>query len=69
MIIWEAKLDEIYDCKVVRINDYSCKLTVTNNSGEVLLEETLGLMYGAKFGPDISDIYVWQQKCIAAIDA
>lgn len=30
MIVWEAKLDEVYECKVTRIDEYKGKLTVTD---------------------------------------
>lgn len=36
---------------------------------EPILDQTVGLVYGAIFGPDISDVYLWQEMAIAAIDA
>lgn len=69
MIIWEAKLDDIYDCKVTRIGEYRGKLTVTDSSNKVLLDEEVGLMYDAQFGPDISDVALWEEKIVNLIDA
>lgn len=68
MIVWEAKLDEVYDCKVTRIDEYKGKLTVTDLSNNVLLDEEVGLMYGARFGPDVSDVALWEDKCVEVID-
>ena len=68
MIVWEAKLDEVYDCKVTRIDDYKGNLTVIDMFDRVLLEEEVGLMYGATFGPDVSDVALWENKCVEVID-
>lgn len=68
MIIWEAKLDEVYDCKVTRIGAYKGRLTVIDLFDKVLLDEEVGLMYDAQFGPDISDVALWEDKCVEVID-
>jgi hypothetical protein len=68
-IIWEASLDNRYDCKVERIDKSNGRLTVidtTNN--KLLLDNKVGLMYGSVFGPDISDIEHWQDLIIQTID-
>lgn len=68
MIIWESQLDEIYDCKVTRIDEYKGKLTMTDQFDRVLFDEEVVLMYGARFGPDISDVALWQNRCVEVID-
>ena len=52
MIIWEAKLDDIYDCKVVRLTENTGKLTMTDQFDRILLDKEVELMYGAVFGPE-----------------
>ena len=66
-ILWEAKLDDKYDCKVTRIDGYTAKLTV-NWGTQSLLDEVVGLEHGAIFGPDIADVQYWQDKCIRAVN-
>ncbi len=68
MIIWEANLDEVYDCKVTRIDEYKGRLTVTDLFDKVVLDEEVSLMYGARFGPDIDDVSLWQDRCVEVID-
>lgn len=68
MIIWEAKLDDIYDCKVTRLSEYKGKLTMINQFDRILLEKEVGLLYGAVFGPDIDDISYWEELCVEVID-
>lgn len=69
MIIWEEKLDDLYICKVTRISENRGKLTMVDPFDRILLEQDVGLLYGAIFGPDIEDISYWQDLCIGVIDA
>lgn len=69
MIIWEEKLDDLYICKVTRIGEHRGKLTMIDPFDRILLEQDVGLLYGAIFGPDIEDIAYWQDLCIGVIDA
>jgi hypothetical protein len=68
-IIWESELDNKYMCSVIRINKRGGNLriveTVTNKE---LLNQDVGLMYGAQFGPDIEDVEKWQSICVAVVD-
>ena len=66
-IIWESKLDDTWDCKVIRESDYQGRLVVSDND-EVILNETVSLAYGATFGPDISDVAQWQDMCVDVVD-
>ena len=68
-IVWEATLDNIYKCEVTRIDEYKGKLKVTNTENAfVLLEQEVGLSYGARFGPDIDDVALWQDLSCKAVD-
>ena len=67
-IVWEATLDDRYDCKVIRTGEYTGTLTVTDTADNTqLLSEDVGLSYQARFGPDISDVALWEDKCIAVV--
>jgi hypothetical protein len=65
--VWEAKLDDKYDCVVQRTGDYAGELTITADS-TVLHREAVGLSYGAIFGPDVADVREWEDKCIGIVD-
>ena len=70
MFVWEASLDGRYDCKVERIDEYSGRLTVLDTQdNKLMLEEDVSLMYGARFGPDVSDVALWEEKIVDLIDA
>lgn len=68
MIIWESKLDEIYDCKVTRISENKGKLTIVDQFNRPLFDREVGLLYGALFGPDIDDVLYWEELCVQFID-
>jgi hypothetical protein len=67
-IIWESKLDEVFDCKVERIDERRGKLTVIDQFDQILLNEEVGLSYGAMFGPDVADVAFWEEMVIKVID-
>ena len=67
--IWEAKLDKRFTCSVVRINKRGGNLRVVEDAtGRVLLDQDVGLLYGARFGPDIEDVQKWESICVAVVD-
>jgi hypothetical protein len=67
--IWEAELDGKYKCTVTRMNKRGGTLRVEDTeSGKILLEQDVGLTYGAQFGPDIEDVEKWQSVCVAVVD-
>lgn len=72
VVVWENTIDQMtWLCKVVRDGDtgYHGRLTVTNlGSGEVILDEAVGLSYAAQFGPDVADVREWEETCINAVD-
>lgn len=65
--IWEAVLDDTWNCEVSRIDESTGTLTVTNGQ-VVILDETVTLSYGAAFGPDIADVSDWEDRCVFAVD-
>ena len=68
-IVWESKLDTIYNCQVTRTDEYKGILKLTNTENDwVLVEQEVGLSYGAKFGPNVDDVAQWQEICIQAVD-
>lgn len=71
--VWNQTVDSgKFTCRVIgdEVNNYRGKLIVTvTETGKVLLEEDVGISYGAPFGPDVADVQDWQDKCIAVIDA
>ena len=68
-VVWESKLDNIYQCEVTRVEDYKGLLKVTNTENNfVLLEQEVALSYGAQFGPDMADVAEWQHLIIQAVD-
>lgn len=68
MNVWESQLDNRYDCRVVWTESYRGRLTVTDTvNNNILLDEEVSLMYDAQFGPDISDVCLWEDKCIAVV--
>ena len=69
-VIWEATVDNgKFKCIVERINKRGGHLRLIEvDTNLVLLEQDVGLMYGARFGPDIDDVEKWQSVCIAVID-
>ena len=68
-IIWENTLDNRYICSVIRINKRGGNLRIVENStGRELLNQDVGLLYGAQFGPDIEDVNKWQSICTAVVN-
>ena len=68
-VIWESKLDDKYLCSVVRINKRGGNLRVVETTtGRELLNQDVGLLYGARFGPDVDDVDKWQSICTAVVD-
>lgn len=69
-VIWENTLDNnTWKAKVVGVADYTGELTVTEvASGKVVHRETVGLSYGALFGPDTSDVINWENRVVDVVD-
>jgi hypothetical protein len=69
-IVWENTIDGgTWGCKVVRTQQYVGQLTVWNTaSGEVILDQQVGLAYDAIFGPDVDDLAAWEGAILGSID-
>lgn len=67
MRVWEAKLDNIYNCFVERTGDYAGKLKIEKDN-TIVFEKDVSMMYNAIFGPDIADVNDWEQTCIDYVD-
>ena len=70
--VWAATVDGgrfLVAVVPVTGNQEVATLTVqVTETGEVLLHEDVSLMYGAKFGPDVSDVASWQERSVGVID-
>lgn len=66
-IVWEAKLDQIYQCKTERTGESTGILKIEEDD-RVLFEKPVTLSFGALFGPDIADVQEWEQTCIDFVD-
>ena len=67
MVIWESRLDNKFDVRVIRESASKGNLVVELN-GDRLYSKEVYLSYGATFGPDISDIGDWQKTAADYID-
>lgn len=68
-VIWSAKMDKRYDCIVIRTGEYTGQLSVTDSQTSIVhLTKDVKLFYGAKFGPDQSDVLFWEDVCMEVID-
>ena len=65
--IWEAKLDDVYNCQVIRETESQGKLTIEQD-GNVLFIKNVSLSYGAIFGPDVADVAYWEDQCVNFVD-
>jgi hypothetical protein len=66
-VVWTSALDGKYEVTVTRIDDYLAELTIAE-SNRVLHRETVGLSYGATFGPDVADVSEWQRVAVEFVD-
>jgi hypothetical protein len=71
-VVWENTVDaRTWHCQVTRIPEdpYRARLRVTRIlNDEVILDEEVGLAYGAPFGPDVADVSDWARRVIEVID-
>lgn len=67
MNIWETKLDNKFDIRVERVDEYKGTLIIADGNTKIA-EGLVSLAYGAPFGPDIGDIADWQNWSANFID-
>lgn len=66
-VIWEVSAPP-YTARVIRTSAYGGTLEVREGE-EMLLSMQVGLSYGARFGPDVSDVADWAEMAEAACAA
>lgn len=69
-LVWSASVDDgTYTVQVMRVEEYNATITVKHLASDTtILEQQVGLSYGAIFGPDVSDVAAWQVMSLDAID-
>lgn len=69
-VVWEDTVDGgEFTVSVTRNSSYKGQLRVrVAATGEVLLDEEVGLAYQAIFGPDMADVEDWEERGIEVID-
>lgn len=67
--VWSSDVDGgAYHAFVVRTGEYRGTLIVVAAGGHELMREDVGLAYGARFGPDVDDVAMWQELVTTWID-
>ncbi len=66
-IVWTSNLDSKYEVTVTRTDGYQGELTISEGD-LVLHRESVGLSYGATFGPDTMDVAEWQRIAVEFVD-
>ena len=66
-VIWSSLLDNRYSIEVIRTAPYRAEFSIRDGD-QVLRTESVGLMYGAIFGPDVSDVAEWQRLSTDFVD-
>jgi hypothetical protein len=69
-MVYENTVDNgEFHVSVEQTGEYQGQLKVkVVETGQILLDEQVGLAYGARFGPDVADVYSWQERAIEVID-
>ncbi len=69
--VWSVVLDDIYECQVVKTEDYKGVLSIRRkgkSTGTLLWETGVNLSYGSIFGPDVFDVDEWEAMCLEFVD-
>jgi hypothetical protein len=66
--VWTSTLDARYEVTVTRTDDYHGELTISKGN-QVLHRESVGLSYGAIFGPDVANVADWQRIALEFVNA
>lgn len=70
-LVWACILDKRYKIEVVRHKiDADAELIIydSKSKDKIVHRRDVFLSYGAKFGPDISDVVQWQKVCMMIVD-
>lgn len=65
--IWSSMLDGRYAVTVHRLNRSRGELNVRDGN-RLIHRQEVTLMFGAVFGPDISDVATWQEIATTVVD-
>ena len=70
-VVWWSRVDRRYQAEVQRVDERNGRLCIfdRDNNDRLIFEEEVGLSYGATFGPDAGDVFVWRKIVLDAIDA
>jgi hypothetical protein len=66
-VVWTSTLDGRYEVTVTRTDDYHGELTISEGN-QVRHRESVGLSYGAIFGPDVTDVADWRRIAVEFVD-
>jgi hypothetical protein len=70
--VWDQTVDDgRFRCYVEQDPDNAYRgelIVLLAETGTVIHAESVGIAYGAPFGPDVDDVGAWQDKCITVID-
>ena len=66
-VVWTSTLDGKYEVTVTRTDDYHAELTISEGN-QVLHRKSVGLSYGAIFGPDVADVADWRRIAVEFVD-
>jgi hypothetical protein len=67
MLVWSGIVDGRFACRVVRNGGTGGILSVHDGDNKIYAKP-VSLSYGARFGPDASDVEDWQERCTEVID-
>ena len=71
VIVWWSRLDNRYQVEVRRVDERAAILRIFDHtrSDHLIHEESVGLSYGAIFGPDVADVAEWQERAMRVVDS
>lgn len=69
-VVWRSRLDKRYLIEVVRTDDNVAQFRMFDHDHDdrLVMDEPVGLAYGAMFGPDVDDVSVWQERAMYVAD-
>lgn len=70
-LVWAALLDKRYKMEVIRELSGTGTFVIYDSEQQdsLIHEETTKLSYSAVFGPDMMDVYRWQERGCEIVDA
>ena len=70
-VVWHSRLDGRYHIEVVRVNSHAGELRIFDHDAgdEMVHSVSVGLMYGAQFGPDMDDVAEWRLISTSFVDS